>query len=124
MIFRRGDSLGTTGRSTPARRRSRILNRELEPKGYRILEKGQFLTVLAMKEARSTYRRPVSPLPASLSRDITPVAHAEGEQALDRTAPTARQLADATRTQRRFESLTQQLKSESGIRQASAVAAG
>ncbi|AMV16319.1 Putative type II secretion system protein D precursor [Planctomyces sp. SH-PL14] len=38
-----------------------VLNRELEPLGYRILEKGEFLTVIEMGRARTEYRRPVYP---------------------------------------------------------------
>ena len=38
-----------------------ILNREIEPIGFRILLKEKHLTVLDMQQARSTYRRPVSP---------------------------------------------------------------
>ncbi len=37
----------------------RVLNRELEPKGFRIVEKEQFLVVLALDDVRSQYRRPV-----------------------------------------------------------------
>ncbi|MCH8830035.1 MAG: hypothetical protein IID45_10710, partial [Planctomycetes bacterium] len=35
----------------------RILNRELEPKGFRLLEKGRFLDVIYLRSARSEYRR-------------------------------------------------------------------
>lgn len=38
-----------------------VLNRELEPLGYRILVKGDFLTVIEMRRARTDYRRPVYP---------------------------------------------------------------
>lgn len=38
-----------------------VLNRELEPQGYRILAKGDFLTVIEMRQARTEYRRPVYP---------------------------------------------------------------
>ncbi|MGE3315560.1 MAG: hypothetical protein AB7O26_10630, partial [Planctomycetaceae bacterium] len=37
----------------------RILNRALEPKGFRIVEKNQFLIVLHLNDVRSQYRRPV-----------------------------------------------------------------
>ncbi|MBX3444422.1 MAG: hypothetical protein KF774_18630 [Planctomyces sp.] len=36
----------------------RILNRELEPKGYRIVERDQFLTVLGINRSRVEYARP------------------------------------------------------------------
>jgi general secretion pathway protein D len=39
----------------------RILNRELEPEGFRIVEKEQFLTVMQIKRMRQEYRRPVVP---------------------------------------------------------------
>ncbi len=38
-----------------------VLNRELEPIGYRILAKGDFLTVIEMRRARTDYRRPMYP---------------------------------------------------------------
>ena len=41
----------------------RILNRELEPKGFRLLEQGKFLVVLHLDALRSRYQRPR--LPAS-----------------------------------------------------------
>lgn len=37
----------------------RILNRDLEKLGYRILEKGQFLTVIEVQQAHVDYERPV-----------------------------------------------------------------
>ena len=37
----------------------RILNRDLEKLGYRILEKGKFLTVLEVQQSRVDYERPV-----------------------------------------------------------------
>ncbi len=37
----------------------RILNRELEPKGYRILDRGQFLDLVFLRDARQDYPRPV-----------------------------------------------------------------
>lgn len=37
----------------------RILNRELEPKGFRLLERGQYLDLIAMRDARSEFARPV-----------------------------------------------------------------
>ena len=38
-----------------------VLNRELEPQGYRILAKGDFLSVIEMRRARTDYRRPIYP---------------------------------------------------------------
>lgn len=37
----------------------RILNRELEPKGFRLLERGQYLDLIALRDARSEFARPV-----------------------------------------------------------------
>ena len=37
----------------------RILNRELEPKGFRILDRGQFLDLVFLRDARQDYQRPV-----------------------------------------------------------------
>ncbi len=37
----------------------KILNRELEPKGFRILERGQYLDLVFLRDARSEYARPV-----------------------------------------------------------------
>lgn len=36
----------------------KILNRELEPKGFRILERGQYLDLVFLRDARSEYARP------------------------------------------------------------------
>lgn len=44
-----------------------ILNRELEPEGFRIVEKDQFLTVMKIKRTRQEYRRPVVPSRSSES---------------------------------------------------------
>lgn len=38
-----------------------ILNRELEPEGFRILVKDQFLTVMQARRSRPEYQRPVAP---------------------------------------------------------------
>jgi general secretion pathway protein D len=38
-----------------------VLNRELEPMGYRILEKGDFLTVIEKRRTAAEYRRPAFP---------------------------------------------------------------
>ena len=48
----------------------RILNRELEPKGFRVLERGQFLDLIFLRDARQDYSRPV-----------LDVAHTSREQA-------------------------------------------
>ena len=37
----------------------KILNRDLEPKGFRILERGQYLDLVFLRDARSEYARPV-----------------------------------------------------------------
>jgi type II secretion system protein D len=37
----------------------KILNRELEPKGFRILERGPYLDLVFLRDARSEYARPV-----------------------------------------------------------------
>ncbi len=37
----------------------RILNRELEPKGFRIRDRGQFLDLVFLRDARQDYQRPV-----------------------------------------------------------------
>lgn len=37
----------------------RILNRELEPKGFRLLARGQYLDLIALRDARSEFARPV-----------------------------------------------------------------
>ena len=37
----------------------RILNRELEPKGFRVLDRGQFLDLVFLRDARQDYQRPV-----------------------------------------------------------------
>ena len=42
-----------------------ILNRELEPKGFRIIAKDQFLTVMEVRRTRAEYRRPVAPKPGT-----------------------------------------------------------
>ena len=39
----------------------RILNRELHPKGFRIVQKGEFLDVMFLRNARSEYHRPELP---------------------------------------------------------------
>lgn len=39
----------------------RILNREIEPKGFRLLEQGRFLVVLNLDSLRTRYQRPLIP---------------------------------------------------------------
>ncbi len=40
----------------------RILNRELEPKGFRLLDRGQYLDLTSLRDMRNEYQRPVMPL--------------------------------------------------------------
>ena len=47
----------------------RILNRELEPAGFRLLEQGKFLILLHLKALRTRYRRPVAPAQTDESND-------------------------------------------------------
>lgn len=49
----------------------RILNRELESKGFRLVEKGKFLDVLYLRDARATYHRPE--WPGAVSRNAAPL---------------------------------------------------
>jgi general secretion pathway protein D len=42
-----------------------VLNQALEPKGFRLLENGEYLTVLNMRSLRTKYPRPVIPAEAS-----------------------------------------------------------
>ncbi len=39
-----------------------ILNRELEPKGFRLIEQGESLVVLNLHDFRTRYRRPIAPV--------------------------------------------------------------
>ncbi|MCA8997949.1 MAG: hypothetical protein KDA80_13215, partial [Planctomycetaceae bacterium] len=39
----------------------KILNRELEPEGFRVVIKDQFLTVMQIRRTRREYQRPVAP---------------------------------------------------------------
>ncbi|HVJ84490.1 MAG TPA: secretin N-terminal domain-containing protein [Caulifigura sp.] len=57
----------------------RILNRELEPLGYRLLEKDQFLTVIHVQRQRMEYQRPLqasadpaAPKPLQTAEAVTP----------------------------------------------------
>jgi len=69
----------------------RILNRELEPLGFRILEKGEFLTVIEMRRARTEYRRPIAP-------ERNPVIETPSDRPV------------AARFERRFDSITDSLQ--------------
>ncbi|MFM9965981.1 MAG: secretin N-terminal domain-containing protein [Planctomycetaceae bacterium] len=51
----------------------KILNRELEPKGFRILERGQYLDLVFMRDARSEYARPIVGTPESANLAAAPV---------------------------------------------------
>ncbi len=53
--FTRQDWSGTYSRTEAVQ----ILNRELEPLGYRLLEKNQFLTVIHVQRQRMEYQRPL-----------------------------------------------------------------
>ncbi|QDT30886.1 Putative type II secretion system protein D precursor [Thalassoglobus polymorphus] len=48
-----------------------ILNRELEPKGFRIHVKNEYLTVMQSRRSRPEYQRPVAPRPEE-PRPVTP----------------------------------------------------
>lgn len=55
-----------------------ILNRELEPLGFRILAKDQFLTVMQSRRTRPEYQRPIAPqAPETVTRPVTPPASAQ-----------------------------------------------
>lgn len=84
-----------------------ILNRELEPEGFRILEKNQFLIVLHQRSLRTRYRRPERPSQPEwqpqreavpqfeqsqgFKRSVTPIATREQQQK-SRKAPASIQL--------------------------------
>lgn len=53
-----------------------IINRELEPNGFRVLVKDQFLTVMQSRRSRPEYQRPVAPL-EKVSRPIQTAAAEE-----------------------------------------------
>lgn len=55
----RGKYTRVDAKKYPRSEAVRILNRDLEPHGYRIVEKDQFLVVLELDDVRSQYRRPV-----------------------------------------------------------------
>ncbi len=56
----------------------KILNRELEPLGYRILEKPEHLVLLDLHELRSEYRRPLMPIAAEEEADDVDGRPSEG----------------------------------------------
>lgn len=58
----------------------KILNRELEPNGFRIHEKDQFLTVMQSRRSRPEYQRPIAPQ--------APVTQAQHSQTPDFPAAT------------------------------------
>ncbi|TWT51946.1 putative type II secretion system protein D precursor [Thalassoglobus neptunius] len=71
----------------------KILNRELERVGFRILIKDQFLTVMSTRRGRLEYERPISPLPeepgtqaAQTTEAVAPTPESEPLQA--QTIPT------------------------------------
>ncbi len=52
----------------------KILNRELEPKGFRVLERGQYLDLVFLRDARSEYARPVVSDAVPSDREVTAAA--------------------------------------------------
>ena len=67
-----------------------ILNRELEPKGFRILERGQFLDLVFLRDARSEYARPVVSSAEPTNDDaIKPVSVETANAAKPRTKSSA-----------------------------------
>ncbi len=54
-----------------------ILNRELEPKGFRILEKNEFLIVMSERTMRKQYRPTVIPPEDELGRPVPPPTESE-----------------------------------------------
>jgi type II secretion system protein D len=90
-----------------------ILNQQLEPAGFRILENDRYLTVLDMHRARSEYRRPVSP-----------VTSTERRQVQDATAPTSSPTPQFTRPERQFSSISDDLRRDRAIVQTRAVGEG
>ena len=85
----------------------RILNSELEPKGYRLLQQGDYLVVLNLKSARARYTRPELPDAQQHGRRAGSDGQSESLQAADQRAQ---------QRQRRFETL----RGSGPIRQAGA----
>lgn len=81
-----------------------ILNRELEPKGFKVLANDGFLTVVSMRQARADYRRPLYP---------------EENQPIAQTTSTVDQV-QVQRPERQFDSITDRVRqmqaSENGQR--------
>lgn len=71
-----------------------ILNRELEPKGFKVLANDGFLTVVSMRQARTDYRRPLYP---------------EENQPVAGTTPTVDQV-EVRRPERQFDSITDRVR--------------
>jgi len=85
-----------------------VLNRELEPQGYRILPKGDYLTVIEMRRARTEYRRPVfppdrsaQPIAAKEPAAATPVRQRQFDTITPRPADTGVTQVTATGTRGR-----------------------
>ncbi|MBX3438761.1 MAG: hypothetical protein KF861_14805, partial [Planctomycetaceae bacterium] len=100
----------------------RILNQQLEPKGYRILAKGEYITVIDMQQARSNYRRPVSPVTATEARKAAeaaqgaPAARFTGDIDASPLDPRGNALADSKRPTREFHSITDDVKRQKSER--------
>ena len=91
----------------------RIINRELEPKGFRLLERGRYLDVVFLRDARSEYSRPVvgsadlsgqvsvieNDVPSSRSKPTSPAAVAKTSNA--RSAGSAKPSTQTTNRPRR-----------------------
>ena len=65
----------------------RLLNRELEPKGFRILERGQYLDLVFLRDVRSEYARPF--VGASDLSGSVAVANNDTAQKSDGSKPSA-----------------------------------
>jgi len=58
----------------------RILNRELEQHGFRLVEQGKYLIVLNLDMLRSRYRRPIARVPSKTSDEPKPIAERSPRQ--------------------------------------------
>lgn len=63
----------------------RILNRELEPKGFRILERGQYLDLVFLRDVRSEYARPVVGASDVTGQNAVPNAAADQKSELTKS---------------------------------------
>ena len=63
----------------------RILNREFEPKGYRLIEQGQFLVLLDLDSLRARYARPVVRIGDGQNQELSPASN-DSSVASNRTA--------------------------------------